>query len=681
MADHTSKETPMLFRSIQTAWRSVRPTRRSGVRPRLESLEDRTVPSTFTVLNLADGGEGSLRQAVLAANTQPGADTILFADGLSGTIGLTTGQLIITDHLTIDGPGAGQLTVSGNHQSRIFNIGAGKSVAIDGLTIADGRAVGDGGGILNTGGTLSLAGVVLSGNQAVATLTSSNGRGGAIANLSGATLTVTDCLFNQNQVLGGSGAPGPLFVRSGAGILNLGSRLTVSHSTFLGNQSLGGTGGGRAQAGGIHNENGATATITDSSFIANQAIAGDGSGDIGFGRAGAFLNHAATLTLENCTILGNVAQGGSNNTSGLRVIGAAGGGAIHNSGGGTLLLTESTISGNRAIGGANNTSTGGDADVGTAFGGAINNVATAIVTNCLFADNEARGGNGNQGDGISFQFVGTGTGGAIATSARDNTRAHASLTLSNVKLRHNRAVGGDGNTAGKFVNTAIGGAVANNGSNPFLTPSEGSEVTLRDCTVAHNQAVGGRDGAALGGGIANLLGGVVMVTGSGLTHNRAQGGDGGEGSGGGIYNGAPSAHPSNPIAPTVLTVGGSAIAHNKAQGGAAGVDGRGGDGLGGGLWNGGTASVVDTAVSRNHAIGGEGADNGETGNGFGGGAYNQAAATLVLARSIVTDNHANGGVGVGGGVYNLGGFDFDEFTLISENHASTSHDEIFDPFA
>ena len=36
-------------------------------------LEDRTVPSTFTVLNLADSGEGSLRQAVLDANAHPGA--------------------------------------------------------------------------------------------------------------------------------------------------------------------------------------------------------------------------------------------------------------------------------------------------------------------------------------------------------------------------------------------------------------------------------------------------------------------------------------------------------------------------------------------------------------------------------------------------------------------------------
>ena len=42
--------------------------------PRLgvELLEERTVPSTFTVLTLADGGDGSLRAAILSAEASPG---------------------------------------------------------------------------------------------------------------------------------------------------------------------------------------------------------------------------------------------------------------------------------------------------------------------------------------------------------------------------------------------------------------------------------------------------------------------------------------------------------------------------------------------------------------------------------------------------------------------------------
>src|SRR5437016_2507198 len=64
--------------------------------PRLEVLEDRTVPSTFTVTNLADSGPGSLRAAIMAANTNPGADDIKFAGGVKGIITLTSGELSVT---------------------------------------------------------------------------------------------------------------------------------------------------------------------------------------------------------------------------------------------------------------------------------------------------------------------------------------------------------------------------------------------------------------------------------------------------------------------------------------------------------------------------------------------------------------------------------------------------------
>ncbi|HVK13538.1 MAG TPA: hypothetical protein VM597_32625, partial [Gemmataceae bacterium] len=209
-------------------------------RPRLEALEDRSVPATFMVLNLADGGEGSLRQAVLDANAQPGADEVRFADELQGTIALTSGQLNITGELTIDGPGAGLLAVSGNHQSRVFNISGGAVVGIDDLTITGGQAVGDGGGILNTASTLTLDRVVLTDNRVVGA-PGGSGRGGAVANMSGATLAVADCHFTGNQARGGG--PGPagqaLTVRCGAGIYNQGSVLTVVRSGFIGNLSIG----------------------------------------------------------------------------------------------------------------------------------------------------------------------------------------------------------------------------------------------------------------------------------------------------------------------------------------------------------------------------------------------------------------------------------------------------------
>jgi hypothetical protein len=676
----------------------------------------------ITVVNLADSGQGSLRQAILDANAQAGKDTIRFAKGLLGTIALTSGQLSITDHLTVKGPGFDQLAVSGTHQSRVFTITGSNNVIISGLTISDGKVVGNGGGILNTGSTLILSDVLLSQNEAVATPGVGNGRGGGVANVSGGTLTVTGALITGNRALGGTGG-GAGIVRSGGGIFNLGSRLTVDHTAFIGNQAIGGSGGGQARGGGIDSTNGSNATITQSSFIGNQAVAGDGSGSNGLGRGAGIINEASTLTVEDCEFRGNVARGGSNDTFGGPLVGPAGGAGVFNNDRGILFMSKSILAANLAVGGSNNTSTGGLADVGTAFGGGLNNIGTATVSDCLFEDNEARGGNGNRGDGASFQFVGTATGGAIATSGRSTSGTRASLTLNNVTIRHNRAVGGDGNTAGTFVDAGSGGAIGNHAANPFVAVSGGSEVTLRGSVIAHNQAIGGRGGEALGGGIANTLGGVVTVLASTLSHNRAQGGDnGGRGSGAGIYNGLPSTYPSNFGAQTVLTVERSTIAINKAQGGSAGEAGSSaGPGVGGGLWSGGSlaisgstlasnmarggnsaglaergsgaggglyavgaVSILDTLVNYNRALGGEAAD-GRGGDGFGGGAYNESTASLRLENCTITRNRANegsgslgsNGQGIGGGVYDLGLLEIDGLTAIRENRASTTYDDIF----
>src|SRR5262249_50723672 len=151
-------------------------------------------------------------------------------------------------------------------------------------------------------------------------------------------------------------------------------------------------GGGRTQGGGINSAAGSNALVTDSTFIGNQAMAGGGSGGTGPGRAGALFNEASTMTAGNRTILNNPAHGGSNITDSGFLVGPAGGGGITNSDRGILILRGTTVSGNLALGGSNNTSTGGEGDIGTAFGGGLNNVGTVTITDCVFENNEARGG-------------------------------------------------------------------------------------------------------------------------------------------------------------------------------------------------------------------------------------------------------------------------------------------------
>src|SRR5262249_60595749 len=106
--------------------------RTAPARPGVEALEDRTVPSTFTVWTLADAGAGSLRAAVTAANTNPGSDVVDFARGLRGAVALTSGELRITDDVRIAGPGANRLAVSGSDLSRVFRIGPRAAVVMGG---------------------------------------------------------------------------------------------------------------------------------------------------------------------------------------------------------------------------------------------------------------------------------------------------------------------------------------------------------------------------------------------------------------------------------------------------------------------------------------------------------------------------------------------------------------------
>jgi hypothetical protein len=268
--------------------RSLRPTTH---RPGLEVLEDRCLPSTFTVTNLLDTGAGSLRAAVAAANANPGADAIDFAT--TGTIALTSGQLDITDSLTINGPGASALTVSGNYVSRVFGIVGDPTVTIANLTVANGSTYDSpGGGISVAGGALTLDHVTVSGNYAGSTY-NGDGLGGGLY-VAGGTLTLDQSIVSGNYAIGAPGIDsyGQTDGRGGAGggLYVAGGVVHVNQSTVSSNVAIGG--------------NGADLPPTDTPPY--WAYGGMG----GYGVGGGIYVAAGTLEVRGSTLSGNAARGG-----------------------------------------------------------------------------------------------------------------------------------------------------------------------------------------------------------------------------------------------------------------------------------------------------------------------------------------------------------------------------------
>jgi predicted outer membrane repeat protein len=266
---------------------------------------------TFTVTSASDAGPGSLRQAIADANAAPGADTITFSVG--GTVTLTTGSLVVSDALTIDGPSASSLTVSGNNLNGVLTVSpAGVTLGIDDLTLANGRAS-NGGAIFNNRGTVTVSRTVFSQNSATT-------GGGAINNLAG-TVTISDSTFSGNSAF------------AGGAIENVeGGALTITSSTFTANSGLP---GGAISNFGVSATSPSTATISNSTFAGNTAVVGGAIFNLRWGNVrathstfagnsasgspgGAVHNQGATITLENSIFAGNgcegfdIADGGGN---------------------------------------------------------------------------------------------------------------------------------------------------------------------------------------------------------------------------------------------------------------------------------------------------------------------------------------------------------------------------------
>ena len=504
-----------------------------------------------TVRNTNDSGTDSLRDAIA---TTPAGGTVDFAPGVTGTITLTSGALVITQSVTIIGPGAGSVTVSGTQNGTVFSLQpslANQDVRISGLTITGGRVSNNGGGgIFATSAvrTLTLDGDTISGNQVL--LGATNVGGGGAVYVDGGALMVTGSTITNNSVsfTGGSSSSGGggLYDNGGdvtvsgsdvshntvdqpsssgddggGGIYSNGGAVEVDASTVLDNSShITSDTGGDDGGGGIHSEGGgvtlSSSTVNGNSFTLGSSTGGDNGGG-GVYEAGGDVTvvfssiDGNTLTLQNDTGgddggAGLASQGGdiglgfssiSNNTGSITDSGGDdGGGAILDEGGDSIYLT-STLSGNSM------TISGGGSDNG---GGAIYSFGDSLISSVTIAGNNVNAPGGALLNRGQAQFKNTIVAGNTATPAGNcagtGTFASGGFNLESA----NSCVF---NAAGDLVNTDphLGPLQNNGGPTPTQALPVGSPaVDTGDCSplpgappltvdqrgVARPQPAGGR---------------------------------------------------------------------------------------------------------------------------------------------------------------------------------------------
>ena len=201
---------------------------------------------------------------------------------------MTSGELLVARSITIAGPGAKNLAVNGNNQSRVFHIASGQTVTISGLTITSGHASDSGGGIYNDHAVLILNDCTISDNSASGNL------GGGIhndgTNIGRATLQINNSLITNN---------------SGGGIYNDAiqagtATLVINYSTLSNNNN-----------GDAINNHAWSCTFcgngTTSVQVINSSITGNPGGAIyaDTGRANCGGSCPVTVSISNSTISGN----------------------------------------------------------------------------------------------------------------------------------------------------------------------------------------------------------------------------------------------------------------------------------------------------------------------------------------------------------------------------------------
>ncbi|MFN0194179.1 MAG: beta strand repeat-containing protein [Aestuariivirga sp.] len=308
--------------------------------------------ATLTVTNLDDSGAGSLRDAVDAANASVGeADTIVFQAGLSGTITLAAGELLLSDDVTINGDTNGDrkadITLSGNDANRVFQIDGDNAgnVSLESLTMTNGYNAYNGGALFIMHGNLTIR------DSTIQNSTCSHGGG---LYLDYASVTIYNSLITGNTS-----------ATKGAGIYSYGGVTTLVQTTVDGNTSAG-KAGGIFKGGDLSVGSGSPGqlNVVNSTITNNTAYAGGGSSTGGGGIAGGQLN------ITNSVVAANTSGGALSDISGTV-----------NTGNNNVFGSSVTItSGNNNLTNANDVGLGALSD----NGGSVRSLAIVSANSVLF---------------------------------------------------------------------------------------------------------------------------------------------------------------------------------------------------------------------------------------------------------------------------------------------------------
>lgn len=544
---------------LQQFRQSMQSVRRRNATPHnrqpVEALERRTLLTTFTVMNTDNTGPNSLRDAIGQANSQAGADTIVFDASIAGQTITLGSRIDIADDLTIEG-GADGMTISGDNRWDIFNIFA-PSTTLDSLTLQDAGAEFDGSAIVFGGDDLTIRNSTFQNNTALE-------RGGALLNIGGVVVI-------ENSTIVGNAAPDV-----GGGLANQASgTLILINSTVANNRSdSDGSGGGFAGGvgGGIWTQAGST-TLLQNSVVAGNFM---GTGTAAFDLSGA-LDAGSTFNLiGDASNAGGLTNGTDNNQVGIdwtTVLSNDGSAPILADNGGPTA-TVALAADSPTIDAGDNTSASttdqrgrtrtADSDgngTATVDIGAFEVPAPLVVMNTA-----------NTGAGSLRDVVGQANNQAGAdTIVFDSSIAGQTITLgSRIDVSDDLTIEGgtDGMTISGDNRWDIFNIFAPSTTLDSLTLQDaganfdgsaiyfgGDDLLIRNSTLQNNRALS-RGGALFniggnttilnstifgnsapdnGGGLANFNSGTLTIINSTITGNRSDSDDNGSGIGGGIH--------------------------------------------------------------------------------------------------------------------------------------------------